>query len=348
MGDFMISVQGFLRGMHGGIALLAMAVLAASAARAETLLLGPGSDLIGALATVRAAHEDTLTDIARRTGLGYEDMRQANPGVDPWLPGDGAEILLPTRYVLPTGKRQGLLVNIAEYRLYHFQPSGGRMMVNTFPVSIGRMDWATPIGTHRVIAKQKKPTWYPPESIRAEHAADGDILPRAVPPGPKNPLGEHSMRLSAAGYLIHGTNRPVGIGMQVTHGCIRMYPEDIEWLFAQVPVGVQVQIVNQPYKFGWAGNSLYLEVHPRLDGDPRAGSGEDQGMTDITALYVRATAARPAEVDWSLVEEVHRAALGIPVKVGSAVRAGEVAAMADPLPEAALPAPDRGTAKYTR
>ncbi|MCL4775956.1 MAG: L,D-transpeptidase family protein [Gammaproteobacteria bacterium] len=290
--------------------------------RAETLALEPGSDLVGALATVRSTYEETLTDIARRAGLGYEDMVRANPGVDPWLPGDNTEILLPTRYVLPEGTRQGVLVNIAEYRLYYFTRDGGRPVVATFPVSIGRMDWATPIGMHRILSKQKQPTWYPPASIRAEHAADGDILPRAIPPGPKNPLGDYAMRLTSTGYLIHGTNRPVGIGMQVTHGCIRMYPEDIEWLFPQVPVGAAVQIVNQPYKFGWAADGLYLEVHPHLEGDAGAA---DQGMTDLMARYVRATEGRPAEVDWPLVDEVYRAKLGIPVRVGGPAQVADAA-----------------------
>ncbi len=307
------------------LAALTLAVfigLAAPALRAETLALEPGSDVVGALATVRSTYEDTLTDIARRAGLGYEDMVRANPGVDPWLPGEGVEILLPTRYVLPAGTRQGVLVNIAEYRLYYFTKDEGRPVVATFPISIGRMDWATPIGMHKILSKQAQPTWYPPASIRAEHAADGDILPRAIPPGPKNPLGDYAMRLTNTGYLIHGTNRPVGIGMQVTHGCIRMYPEDIQWLFPQVPVGAPVQIVNQPYKFGWAADGLYLEVHPHLEGDAGAG---DQGMTDLMARYVRATEGRPAQVDWPLVEAVYQAKLGIPVRVGGPLQAADTA-----------------------
>jgi L,D-transpeptidase ErfK/SrfK len=301
--------------------LLAAALLfvAAPAAHAETFLLAPGSDAVGALATVRAAYEDTLTDIARRTGLGYEDMLRANPGIDPWLPGSDTDVVLPTQYLLPAGVRQGMVVNIAEYRLYYFTSVGGQPAVATFPISIGRMDWATPVGRHRVTSKQSRPTWYPPESIRAEHAAEGDILPKAVPPGPKNPLGDFAMRLSASGYLIHGTNKPVGIGMQVTHGCIRMYPEDIEWLFPQVPVGAAVQIVNEPVKFGWVGDALFLEVHPRLEGDAIT---EDNGMTAVMQSFVRATGERPAAVDWAVIEEAYRAKLGIPIRVGAAADPG--------------------------
>ena len=302
------------------------ALLAASAAQAETFLLEPGSDLVGAVGMARAAYEDTLTDIARRTGLGYEDIVRANPGVDPWLPGKGIEVVLPTRFVLPVGIREGLVVNIAEYRLYYFTRVSGQPAVATFPISIGRMDWSTPLGLHRVLSKQKQPTWYPPASIRAEHEANGDPLPKAVPPGPDNPLGDFAMRLSQSGYLIHGTNKPVGIGMQVTHGCIRMYPEDIEWLFPQVPVGKPVEIVNEPYKFGWAPDGLYLEVHPTLEGEENS---DDHGMTQITQLYVRTTEGQPAQVDWALVEQVYQAKLGIPVRVGSAALVANV-----PLPGA--------------
>lgn len=289
---------------------------------AETILLAPDSDLVGAIEETVATYEDTLTDIGRRKGLGYEEILRANPGIDPWMPGEGTEIVLPTRYVLPAGPREGLVVNLAEYRLYYFTRIDGSEAVVTFPVSIGRMDWSTPLGRHRIQSKQVRPAWYPPESIRAEHAADGDILPRVVPPGPDNPLGEYAMRLSISSYLIHGTNKPVGIGMQVTHGCIRMYPEDIRWLFPQVPVGTPVQIVSQPIKFGWLRDGLFLEVHPPLEGDSRA---EERGMTAVTEAFVQATQGRPAEVDWHLVEEVYRAKLGIPVRVGGAAPMAQTA-----------------------
>jgi L,D-transpeptidase ErfK/SrfK len=278
---------------------------------------------------VQAAYEDTLTDIARRTGLGYEDMMRANPGIDPWLPGRDADIVLPTRYVLPHGQRKGLVINLPEYRLYFYTQVAGQPVVATFPISIGRMDWETPLGRHRILSKQARPTWYPPQSIRAEHAAEGDILPPSIPPGPNNPLGDHAMRLSQSGYLIHGTNRPVGIGMQVTHGCIRMYPEDIAWLFPEVAVGATVEILNEPYKFGWADDGLYLEVHPHLDGDKTA-DADGSGMKEIMQQFVRATEKRPAQVDWVMIEDVYHARLGIPIRVGgpAPVTAANVAAPA--------------------
>lgn len=299
----------------GGI-LLALAVLQPGAgwATGETYVLAPDTQLVGETTTVAATQEDTLTDIARVHGLGYEEIVWANPKVDIWLPGAGTPVTLPMRFVLPGATREGIVVNIAEYRLYYYYRRDGQMLLSTFPISIGRMDWATPIGRWAVTAKQKDPAWYPPESIRAEHLEDGrGFLAKMVPAGPDNPLGQYALRLSVNGYLIHGTNKPVGVGMQVTHGCIRMYPEDIEWLFPQIPVKTPVTIMNQPYKFGWSGNDLYLEVHPPLEDDHAT---RDREMTALTEQYVLVTRERPARIDWQLVEEAYRRRDGIPVRVG--------------------------------
>ncbi|MCC5795581.1 MAG: L,D-transpeptidase family protein [Chromatiales bacterium] len=294
---------------------LVLSTLVAPRAPADVFLLVPGEDLIGAASSISARYEDTLLDIGRRHGLGYEDMRKANPTVNTWLPGEGTRVELPTRFVMPIAARQGIVVNLPEYRLYYFYRENGQDLVATFPISIGRMDWNTPIGRWSVIAKHERPTWFPPESIRAEHAADGRYLPRAVPPGPDNPLGDYSIRLSLPSYLIHGTNRPSGVGMRVTHGCIRMFPEDIEWLFPRVPVNAQVQIVSQPYKMGWSGDYLYLEVHPPLEEDEER---RQRGLSAIIELYVRATADRaPDQVDWELIEQVFQEKRGLPVRVGS-------------------------------
>jgi L,D-transpeptidase ErfK/SrfK len=154
-------------------------------------------------------------------------------------------------------------------RLYYFpKPGLGKLpVVITHPVSIGRMDWRTPLGNTRVVAKQRNPAWYPPRSLRKEAAASGEVLPDVVKPGPDNPLGRYAIRLAVPGYLIHGTNKPYGVGMRVTHGCVRMYPEDIETLFDVVTPGTPVQIINQPIKVGWLDGTLYLEVHPPLAED---------------------------------------------------------------------------------
>lgn len=237
---------------------------------AETLPLPPADvDLVGQVQVIKALHEDTLLDIARRYHLGHDEIIIANPDVDRWLPGDGTPVILPTRYILPVAERKGIVLNVPEMRIYYFPKvkTGEPPVVKTYPVSVGRMDWNTPLGTAKVAAKVKDPAWHPPASIRAEAAARGEILPDVVPAGPNNPLGQFALRLSVPGYLIHGTDKPWGIGMRVTHGCLRLYPEDSETVYHEVDVGTQVQIVNQPVKVGWVSGVLYMEVHPPLDED---------------------------------------------------------------------------------
>ena len=229
-----------------------------------------GSDVIGEISVTTATFDDTLLDIARRHGVGYQDIVRANPGVNVWVPGDGTDVILPTQFVLPPGPREGIVLNLAEYRLYYFpQPAPGETaQVITYPISIGRQDWETPIGVTKIVAKAVNPSWYPPQSVREEHAAEGRPLASVVPPGPDNPLGKHAMRLGLPGYLIHGTNKPAGVGMRVTHGCLRMFPEDIESLFDLVNVNTRVRIINEPVKIGWRGEELVMEVHPVLETGP--------------------------------------------------------------------------------
>ncbi|MCZ6809885.1 MAG: L,D-transpeptidase family protein [Proteobacteria bacterium] len=309
------------------------------AAQAEQFELPPDdNDVVGALTVVAARADETLLDLARRHGLGYEDIVRANPEVDTWLPGEGTEVLLPTRYVLPPGPRKGVILNLAEYRMYYFpEPKDGEpAIVMTYPMSIGRMDWETPLGLTRIISKVRSPTWYPPESVRAEHAADGDPLPRIVPPGPKNPLGAFAMRLGLPGYLIHSTNRPAGVGMRVTHGCIRMFPEDIRFLFDQVSVNTPVRIINEPVKVGWHGDELVMEVHRALEIVPfETDSGEITNevlpedllvqperniLTALTEQFVAATNTRAGELDWERAEDLLERADGIPMPVGRTIK----------------------------
>lgn len=264
-------------------AVAAICALACDPARAEIYELPPeGFDVIGAVSTIVARHEDTLVDIARRHGLGYEDIVRANPEINPWLPGAGTEIVLPTRYVLPPGPREGVILNLAEYRMYYYpKPGKGETpVVMTYPISIGRMDWETPLGRTRIISKVRDPAWYPPKSVREEHAAEGRPLPNIVPPGPDNPLGRFAMRLDIPGYLIHGTNRPAGVGMRVTHGCIRMFPEDIEHVFERIDVRTPVRIINEPVKIGWFGDELVMEVHPVLAAPPPVADSVDAPVPD--------------------------------------------------------------------
>jgi L,D-transpeptidase ErfK/SrfK len=295
---------------------------------AAVLPLPLAGDLIGEGAEVAAAHDDTLIDIARRFGLGYEEVVNANPGIDPWLPGEGAVIRLPLRRVLPDAPREGIVVNLPEHRLYYFpaaKPGEPRLVV-TYPVSVGKMDWSTPLGLTHIAAKIKDPPWYPPESVRAEHAQRGDILPKIVPAGPDNPLGQYAMRLAipGGGYLIHGTNKPAGVGMQVTHGCMRLYPEDIEELFKHVAVDTPVRIVNQPHKVGWADGELYVEVHPPLEATDSGVYEPDR--TALARLIANAVRGRPGAggVVWLRAERAFVEARGIPVAVTEPGRAAGV------------------------
>ncbi len=291
------------------IAILAWS-LATVAAAAEYPLPESG-EIVGETLIVEAREEDTFVILARRHDVGFEALRQANPDVDPWLPGEGTQVVIPTQFVLPRAERRGIVVNVPELRLYYF-PDDGSNRVITHPISIGRMDWGTPLGRTTIVAKAEKPSWYPPQSIRDEHAAMNDPLPAVVPPGPDNPLGDHALRLGIPGYLIHGTNKPAGLGMRVTHGCIRMFPEDIEGLFSMVPTGTPVHIVNQPYKLGWGDDGLYIEAHPPLDEEQQ---DERWTATELTRIFVAATQEQRADVRWRYAEEIMAAGRGTPALV---------------------------------
>jgi L,D-transpeptidase ErfK/SrfK len=257
------------------------------------VLPGSESDLVGTVRSVKVRDEQTLLDIAREQGIGQEEILNANPGVDRWLPTVGSEVLVPGQRLLPVGARRGIVINLPEYRLYYFpQPArkSGPREVMTFPISVGRMDWKTPLGLTRVVGKQKNPSWVPPASIRAEHAFDGEELPRIVPAGPDNPLGAYALRLGVAGYLIHGTDKEFGVGMRVTHGCMRLLPEHIEALFRLVPVGTPVRLMNQPIKLGWGPDGLYLEAHPPLEEDEQE---VEIRIADALAQARQKLAARP-------------------------------------------------------
>jgi L,D-transpeptidase ErfK/SrfK len=228
-------------------------------------------EVIGRLQVTKVQGDDTLSDIARRFNLGYDEVVRANPGVDPWLPGEGREIVLPTQFVLPAAPREGLVINLAQLRVYYFPKvkEGEPRTVITHPIGIGKVGWSTPEGTTKVTSKTKNPTWFPPASVRKEHREAGDPLPAKVPPGPDNPLGAHMMRLGWPSYLVHGTNKPYGVGMRSSHGCIRFYPEDIAELYDQIPVGTKVTVVNQPFVFGWQDDALYVQAFPVLEDDER-------------------------------------------------------------------------------
>jgi L,D-transpeptidase ErfK/SrfK len=277
-------------------------------------------DLVGELALATTVYDDTLSDLARAYDQGYLEMRLANPGVDPWIPGEGTELVVPSQYVLPQAPRKGIVINVPEMRLYYF-PRRARAapgVVITHPISIGRQEWLTPHGATKIVARVKDPAWYPPKSIREEHAANGDPLPTVVPAGPENPLGAFALRLGIPGYLIHGTNRPYGIGMRVTHGCVRMYPKDIKAVFSSVSIGTPVHIVNQPYKIGVAHGKLYLEVHPHLSEDQDAFRDK---FSHVMSLIVARTKDLEVDLSWKDLQSAIARRDGIPVAIGTIAEA---------------------------
>jgi L,D-transpeptidase ErfK/SrfK len=290
-----------------------LALLTSAVASAESFVLPPpDQDMVGEIRITRARQSDTLLDIARAFNLGYEEIVLANPAVDRWLPDPGTDVVLPNLLILPDAPREGIVLNVPEMRLYYYpKPQQGETpVVITYPVSVGRMDWKTPLGKTSVVQKQADPPWYPPASIRAEHAQNGDILPDVVPGGPGNPLGRFALRLGIPGYLLHGTNKEYGIGMQVTHGCVRLYPENIEQLYNLVPVGTPVHIINQPVKIGRHDDALYIESHPAL------AELSDNNQQALTLLTIAATAEQlQTDVIPSAVELALEQSDGIPQRI---------------------------------
>jgi L,D-transpeptidase ErfK/SrfK len=290
-------------------------VLLATAASAATFALPPlGESVVGQNIIIQAKASETLLDIARRYDVGYSEIKIANPNIDPWLPKEGSEVLVPTQYVLPQAPRKGVVINLAEMRLYYFPESrvGQPGIIITHPIGIGREGWSTPLGTTSIVGKKKNPTWIPPQSIRAEHKANGDPLPRRVLPGPDNPLGKFALRLGMPGYLIHGTNRPWGVGMRVSHGCIRLYPEDIASLFEHVKIGTSVNIVYQPFKAGIKEGMLYLEAHDSISDLEESKRGE---LTDMVAAIVAATEKSLPELGWQAANRIANDRTGIATQV---------------------------------
>src|ERR1700733_6384276 len=299
--------------------LLGMTLSAVQPAAAAVYdLTDPTIQVVGEDLHINTHYSDTLVEIARRYGLGYEEIAGANPKGDPWLPGEGTAIVIPGRHILPPGPRDGLVVNIPEHRIYYFpKPRKGQTpAVVTYPVSIGKMDWQTPMGLTHVVSKEANPSWNPPASVRAEHLANGDPLPNgSIGPGPDNPLGLFAMRLAVhpGDYLIHGTNNPLAVGMAVTHGCIRMYPEDVAAIFPTVAVGTKVYLINVPLKVAFVDGDLLLEAHA---------PGDAQGQTiepvvgDFEQLLNQVLGNTTTAVNWDIAVETLQKADGIPVLVG--------------------------------
>jgi L,D-transpeptidase ErfK/SrfK len=279
----------------------------------------PANDVVGYVQKTIVGKEDTLPDIARRFDVGYEEMLSANPGVDPWLPGVGKEVVVPTQFVLPAAPREGVVVNVAAMRIYYFPPhkKGEPQIVYTHPIGIGRVGWKTPEGTTKIVSRQKDPVWVVPKSVHNEHAEDGEILPAVVPAGPDNPLGAYMFRLQWPSYLIHGTNKPYGVGMRSSHGCIRLYPEDIAVFFDLIPIGTKVTVVNQPYLFGWHDGLLYLQAYSVMEDDSRDWSKHSKALLAklLNPKLQKKIADHDKDIDWQRVGDLAHAARAIPVPV---------------------------------
>jgi L,D-transpeptidase ErfK/SrfK len=286
------------------IALFLVSIFLPSNTAAAVFFYGAGQTVIGNIQKGVSKGGDSLIEMAREFDLGYNEIVEANPALDPFVPGENADVVLPTSWILPdVDPRSGIVINISEMRIYYFYQRGKSKLVDTFPIGIGSEGAETPVGQFRVIQKITDPNWYPPASIRKERPE----LPEVVPAGPDNPLGTHALRLSLGTVLIHGTNRPFAVGRKASHGCIRMYPEDIPELYDKVPVGVRVNIIHQPVKVGVRGQRVFVEVHK--DGN--------RSRRDYLAAAVRLLTNKGflKKVDTGKLYQAVRDRRGIPVDV---------------------------------
>ena len=281
-------------------------------AKAIELSLPPeGSDVIGTVQMGRVKEGDNLATVGRRYDVGYYEMLEANPHINPMALMADQPVIVPTRFILPDAPREGIVINLAELRLYYYPPDGHTVI--TEPIGIGRQGWATPTGITSITRKRANPIWRAPKSVQIDMAKRGEPIPAVYPPGPENPLGQYAMNLGIPGYLIHGTNQPAGVGRRVSAGCIRMYPEDIEELFYQVQVGTAVTIVNQPYKAGYKKGRLYLESHKPL-AEQRHGH---HPMTSMKEVVEKAAQRYNTSVNWSLAHTIAKQQNGLPQVIGS-------------------------------
>jgi L,D-transpeptidase ErfK/SrfK len=267
--------------------------------------------LLGSVRRYTPTEGDTFLDLARFYGLGYNELEQANPGIDPWIPGiKASSVTLPTAWLLPQVTRHGVVVNIPEMRLYYFHPrkGDGPLLVSTYPVGLGRDEWRTPKGKFKVQGKTVNPTWIIPESIREEHIRErGDHRTKIEGGAPDNPLGKYRLELTMPGYRIHGTDIPWGVGMQVSHGCVRLYPEDIEALYPMVPIGAPGEFVYQPVKIGARDGRIYAEVSPDI-------YTLTPGMFTEARRIVEQLGWQDS-VDWTKLQQVVEQQNGVPVDI---------------------------------
>jgi L,D-transpeptidase ErfK/SrfK len=271
---------------------------------------------MGKLSTYTLGEEDTLLDVARHFRLGFVEVRAANPDTDPWTPVPGSDVVIPSFRLLPRAEQTGIVVNLAQMRLYYFKD--GKKYPVTFPIGVGREGLQTPTGETTIIRKLAGPSWYPTERMLEEKP----YLPKIVPAGNSNPLGSHALYLGWPTFLIHGSNKPWAIGRRVSSGCMRMYPEDITEVFKTVPVGTHVTVVDQPILVAWVGDNLYLEANPsKTQGNDIEINGEhaikplDDAMKKV---ILDAAIIKPEMIDWDIVKVVLEERRGYPVVIANA------------------------------
>ena len=305
-------ITGWFRRLRRAGLGIALASVAAVPALARPPVLPITSDVVGNTGTMTTRYEDTFADIGTANSVGYLALVHANPAVDPWLPGKGTQITLPTEYVLPPGPRKGIVINLAEYRLYYYRPNN---QVQIYPIGVGTDSNPSPVASTEIKARINSPTWYPPKSVRAEHASEGDYLPAVVPPGPDNPLGPYALQLGVDGYFIHGTNKQFGIGTRVSHGCIRMYNSDITALFKEVAPGTPVRMVNEPIKLGMRWPRLYIEVHRADEAAPSEQTIAQQEARVEQRLQSWTLQYPALKVDRTALQEALQKASGLPTAI---------------------------------
>lgn len=307
----------------------------------ERFELAPGQDVVGVVQVVTAGKDDTLTDIARRFNVGYEEIVRANPKLDPWLPGEGHEVIVPSQFILPDAPRTGIVINIPAMRVFYFPPvkRGERQVVLTHPIGIGKVGWRTPEGVTKIVRRQQDPTWRVPVSVRKEHHENGEDLDPVIGPGPDNPLGKYAFYLQWPSYLIHGTNKPAGVGLRSSHGCIRLYPEDIAQFFNLVPIGTQVRVVNQPFVFGWRDGELLMQPFDVLEDDPRDWKKAQKKLLtkSLAARLQQQLQTQHQQVDWQRVSVLAREPRGVPVSLTTSDASVEAVLAAAPRVQNVLP-----------
>jgi L,D-transpeptidase ErfK/SrfK len=251
-------------------------------------------------------------------------------------------VVVPTQFVLPAAPHAGVVVNVAAMRIFYFPPhkKGERQVVYTHPIGIGRVGWKTPEGTTKIVSRTKDPVWVVPKSVRDEHAEDGEKLPARVPAGPDNPLGQYMFRLSWPSYLIHGTNKPYGVGMRSSHGCMRLYPEDIAVFFDLIPIGTSVTVVNQPYLFGSQDGVLYLQAYAVMEDDSRDWTNNRKRLLAhlLNPKGHKEISTKDDAIDWQRVGDLAHSPRALPVPItgdhgGAEAVASQAPLVADVLPE---------------